>query len=131
MCSGEGKRENGSKNRKTMRSLSNSRSTGLTGGIAFVPVYVLLDWASYLHALYGLNITPWNPSLALGLVCYLRYGRLIAIPWFVALLLGEIMVRGLPAPILTTAVISGCMVVGYGTIAEALRRYLSTGDVLT
>lgn len=111
----------------TMRSLI----THFFQWLAFVIAYVALDWASYLHALYGLNITPWNPSLALGLVCYLRYGKLITIPWFVALLLGEIMVRGLPAPILTTAVLSGCMVVGYSAIAEALRRYLSTGDVLT
>ncbi|OGS92843.1 MAG: histidine kinase [Gallionellales bacterium GWA2_59_43] len=98
--------------------------------LAFVIAYVALDWASYLHALYGLNITPWNPSLALGLVCSLRYGRRIAIPWFIALLLGEIMVRGLPAPMLTTIVLSGCMVVGYSAIAETLRRYVNAGDVL-
>ncbi len=96
----------------------------------FVFAYIALDWASYLHALHGFNITPWNPSLALGLVCSLRYGRLTAIPWFFALLLGEIIVRDLPAPILTTIVLSSTLVAGYGTIAEVLRRLVNTENVL-
>jgi signal transduction histidine kinase len=105
-------------------------TTRLSQWLIFVIAYVALDWASYLHALYGFNITPWNPSLALGLVCSLRYGRLTAIPWFVALLLGEIVVRGLPAPILTTIVLSGCLAGGYALLAEALRRHVDTGDFL-
>lgn len=108
-----------------------TRTVHLFQWLAFVLAYVALDWASYLHALHGLNITPWNPSLALGLVCWLRYGRLIAIPWLVALLLGEIVVRGLPAPLLTTIALSGSLMLGYGAIAEALRRSLTAGEVLT
>ena len=107
-----------------------SRITIFFQWTAFVIAYVALDWASYLHALHGFNITPWNPSLALGLVCSLRYGRLTAIPWFIALLLGEIVVRGLPAPILTTIALSGSMVVGYSAIAEVLRRLVNTENVL-
>lgn len=108
-----------------------TRITHLFLWLAFVIVYVALDWASYLHALHGLNITPWNPSLALGLVCALRYGRITAIPWFAALLLGEVVVRGLPAPILTTIALSGSLAVGYCAIAETLRRHVTVGEVLT
>lgn len=107
-----------------------SRITHFFHWTAFVFAYIALDWASYLHALHGFNITPWNPSLALGLVCSLRYGRLTAIPWFFALLLGEIIVRGLPAPILITIALSGTLVAGYGTIAETLRRLINTENVL-
>lgn len=46
--------------------------------IVFVAGYVALDWASYLHPLHGLNITPWNPAPALGFVFWLRYGRVTA-----------------------------------------------------
>ncbi len=107
-----------------------TRITNFFQWTAFVIAYVALDRASFLHALHGFNITPWNPSLALGLVCSLRYGRLTAIPWFFALLLGEFVVRGLPAPILTTITLSVTLVAGYGAIAEALRRLVNTRNVL-
>lgn len=107
-----------------------TRITTLFQWLAFVIAYVALDWASYLHALHGFNITPWNPSVALGLVCWLRYGRPTAIPWFGALLLSEILVRGLPAPFLTTIVLSASLIACYGGIAEALHRYIPAGEVL-
>lgn len=108
-----------------------TRITQLLLWLSFVLAYVALDWASYLHALHGLNITPWNPSLALALVCWLRYGRFTAIPWFTALLVGEILIRGLPAPLPTTLALSGVLVIGYGAIAETLRRYITAGELLT
>ncbi|MBI5890267.1 MAG: MASE1 domain-containing protein [Nitrosomonadales bacterium] len=100
-----------------------SIATTLLGGLAFVVTYVLLDWASYLHPMYGLNITPWNPSLALGLVIWFRAGKLVAIPWFVAILIGEVVVRGLPASLPLTLALSGVLTVGYGIMAEVLRRH--------
>jgi signal transduction histidine kinase len=104
---------------KAMRSISSS----VLSGFVFVVVYVLLDWASYLHPLYGLNITPWNPSLALGLVVWIRAGRMAAIPWFAAILIGEVVVRGLPATLPLTLALSGVLTVGYGIMAEVLRRH--------
>lgn len=101
----------------------------LLGGLVFVVVYVLLDWASYLHPMYGLNITPWNPSLALGLVIWFRAGRMVAIPWFAAILIGEVVVRGLPATLALTLALSGVLTVGYGIMAEVLRRH-ADGDIL-
>lgn len=98
-------------------------------GFIFVVAYVALDWASYLHPMYGLNITPWNPSLALGLVYWFRVGRVAAIPWFAAILVGEGVVRGLPASLPMTLALSAALTLGYGGIAEALRRY-AVGTVL-
>lgn len=99
------------------------------GGVAFVVAYVVLDWVSYFHPMYGLNITPWNPSVALGLVAWLRVGKIAAVPWFVAILIGEILVRGLPATLPMTVALSVVLTVGYGVIAEALRRRVA-GEVL-
>ena len=90
--------------------------------IAFIAGYVVLDWASYLHPLHGLNITPWNPAPALGFVYWLRYGRVTAVPWFAAILIGEAAVRGLPAPLPLTIVFSAWLTIGYGAIAEVLCR---------
>jgi len=99
------------------------------GGAAFVISYVLLDWASYLHPMYGLNITPWNPSVALGLVIWFRFGKIVALPWFAAILMGEILVRGLPTTMPLTLILSGVLTIGYGIMAEMIRRFVN-GDVL-
>ncbi|MDP1952650.1 MAG: hypothetical protein Q8K27_02875, partial [Betaproteobacteria bacterium] len=65
--------------------------------LSFVAVFLLFDWVSYVDALYGLNITPWNPDPALGLAYWMRYGKGAALPWFIANMLAEILVRDLLA----------------------------------
>ena len=98
-------------------------STQLMRGSAFVVAYVALDWASYLHPMYGLNITPWNPSLALGMAYWLRAGWRALLPWFSAILVGEILVRGLPASLPLTLLLAATLTLCYGLVAETLRRY--------
>ena len=60
--------------------------------LLLVAGYVALDWASFFHPLHGLNITPWNPAPALGLVYLLRYGWKAAWPLALAVLLAEVRV---------------------------------------
>ncbi|MGL4408379.1 MAG: ATP-binding protein [Zoogloea sp.] len=97
--------------------------------LLFVAAYVLLDWVSYFHPMYGLNITPWNPSLALGLVYWFQIGRIAAIPWFIAILIGEILVRNLPASLPATILFSLVLTLGYCLLAASLRHFVA-GDVL-
>jgi signal transduction histidine kinase len=97
------------------------------GDIAFVMGYVLLDWLSFVHPLYGLNITPWNPAPALGLVYWLRHGRRVALPWFVSLLIGEALVRGWPVQLPLTITLSFCLALGYSLIGELLHRRFIDG----
>lgn len=101
----------------------------LTQLLAFIAAYIALDWASYLHPLHGLNITLWNPAPALGLVVWLRFGRLTAIPWFVAIMVGEFAIRGMPAEFLVTIFLSIVLTTGYGVIGEFLRKRLRDGEV--
>jgi len=96
---------------------------------AFVALYLLFDWATYIDPLYGLNITAWNPDPALGLVFWLHYGRRAALPWFIALLGGELLVRGLHAGWLATVLGSLWLTLGYGLIGEALRRNFGTAGI--
>lgn len=91
---------------------------------AFGALYVLLDWLSYMQPMLGLNITPWSPEPALGLVMWLRFGRRTALPWYVALLLSEQWIRGMPAGLPLTALLSAQLVLGYGAIGEVLRHIL-------
>lgn len=101
----------------------------LTQLLAFLAAYVALDWASYLHPLHGLNITLWNPAPALGLVLWMRFGRITAIPWFLAIMVGEFVIRGMPAAFLVTVILSSVLTIGYGIIGEFLRKRLPDGEV--
>ena len=96
---------------------------------AFVGLYLLFDWATYIDPMYGLNITPWNPDPALGLVFWLIHGRKAALPWFIALLSAEVLVRGTPAGLPLTVLCSAWLVLGYGTIGAALRRRFSSSGM--
>jgi signal transduction histidine kinase len=95
----------------------------------FIGLYVLFDWATYIDPLYGLNITPWNPDPALGLVCWLRYGWHAALPWYVALVLGEWLVRGMPAGLPLSLLLSLWLMIGYGLLGVVLRRTFGQGGV--
>lgn len=96
---------------------------------AFIGLYVLFDWATYIDPLYGLNITPWNPDPALGLVFWLRYGWRAALPWFIALMLGEWLVRGMPAGLPLSLLLSLWLTIGYGLLGVALKRTFGSGGV--
>jgi signal transduction histidine kinase len=96
---------------------------------AFIGGYVFLDWASYIHPLYGLNITPWNPALALGLVLILRFGLPAAVPLFIAILVGEGMVRGLSPWLPVTAGLSLLLTIGYSAVGMWLRHQFRDGTI--
>ena len=102
----------------------------LLQAVIFILVYVLIDWATYMHPLHGLNITPWNPPPAIALALWLHYGRRIAIPWFIAVFVAEILIRNMPVSPLFTAVLAAGMVTGYGALAEVLRRRVIGGELI-
>jgi signal transduction histidine kinase len=93
---------------------------------AFIALYLLFDWVTYIDPLYGLNITPWNPDPALGLVFWLHVGPAAALPWFLALLGGEVLVRGMQGGLLVSVLGSLWLTLGYGLIGAALRRDFSS-----
>ncbi|ELX10611.1 two-component oxygen-sensor histidine kinase [Janthinobacterium sp. HH01] len=96
---------------------------------AFIALYLLFDWATYIDPLYGLNITPWNPDPALGLVFWLRHGWRAALPWLLALVGGELLVRGMPAGWTVSLLSSLWLAAGYGVLGAALRRRFGDGGV--
>jgi two-component system sensor kinase FixL len=97
----------------------------------FLVAYLLFDWVSYVEPLLGLNITPWNPDTALGLVFWLAYGRRAALPWFLALVAGDVLVRGMPAGLAGTLLTAAWLTVGYGLLGEALRRALGGAAIFS
>lgn len=86
----------------------------LVTALAYLAVYVLLDWVSYVHPFAEFGITPWNPQTGLSFALILLLGRRY-LPWLmVAPLAADLIVRELPLPLtaeVPVVVISGA---GYG-----------------
>jgi len=95
-----------------------------TDALLLIAGYVALDWASFFHPLHGLNITPWNPAPALGLVFLVRFGWKAGWPLALAVLTAEVWVRDLPVALPISLAIAVMLAVGYGAIGEILRRQL-------
>lgn len=91
--------------------------------------YIALDWVSYIHPLHALNITPWNPAPALGLVYLLRWGPRMLPPIAVAIFVAELWLRDLPVGISVTLVIAALLTFDYWVIAIILYRALAGGRV--
>lgn len=115
-------------NEPVLQNLPTSR-LGWRDFLMLLASYVALDWASFIHPLHGLNITPWNPAPALGLVFLLRFGRNAAPPLALAILVADAWVRHLPASLPLSITLAGVLTLGYWAIAEALRRRLTRGGI--
>lgn len=102
---------------------------GLRDLLTLLLGYVVLDWASFIHPLYGLNITAWNPAPALGLLFLLRFGKNAILPLALAILLADAWVRNLPVSLLVSFGLSALLTLGYWAIAEVLRHRLSSRSI--
>ena len=85
----------------------------------YVAAFVLLDWASYIRPLQGLNITPWNPQPALAIALLIFEPRRWWLVWL-GLLAAEVAVRGIPADWPGTLAATAALALAYAAIARAL-----------
>lgn len=95
----------------------------LAWSLAFILLYILLDWASYISPLRHLNVTLWNPAPALGLLHLIRHGRRALLTLFVAIVSSELVIRGAPGSLPITLWLSLVLTLSYGGIAVLLDRY--------
>lgn len=65
-------------------------------GVAYLLLYVLLDWISYIDPFAAYGITPWNPPTGLSFVLVLLFGQRMIPFLFVAPFLADVTVRQLP-----------------------------------
>ncbi|MBM3546245.1 MAG: two-component sensor histidine kinase [Alphaproteobacteria bacterium] len=91
-------------------------------GLAFLVGYVALDWMTFIEPFLPFGITPWNPPPGLGFVLILLFGQRFLPLLFLAPLLADLVLRGLPMPwpaeIVTVAVTGA----GYALGAHVLLR---------
>lgn len=100
-------------------------------GLAFVGLYVLLDWASYITPLRHLNVTPWNPAPALGLIYIIRRGKLAILLLLIAILISEVIVRGSPESSLMTLSLGATVTLSYMLIANLLKHHFPEGGLFS
>ncbi|WP_374243806.1 ATP-binding protein [Zoogloea sp.] len=98
--------------------------------IGFVGLYYILDKVSFGHALFGLNLTPWNPAPALGLVLVMRFGRAAWAPLTIAVLLAEIGVHGHFTSLWIHVLPGLVLALGYALLGEVLARRLPRDALL-
>jgi two-component system, LuxR family, sensor kinase FixL len=105
--------------------------TPILRAIVFLVLYVALDRVGYFSPLYQLNVTPWNPAPALGLLYVIRRGRFAAVLFFLGIVASEIIVRGVPGNLGIVLAIGCVMVVGYSVIGYLLKRYFPGGGLFS
>lgn len=98
--------------------------------ILFACIYISLDAASFIDPLHGLNITPWNPAPALGLVLLLRRGRPAWLPVVGVVILSECIVRGVTDAWWTSVLSALILGTGYILLSELLRPRMPLSGLL-
>jgi two-component system sensor kinase FixL len=96
--------------------------SALRHGLAFIALYVILDWVSFIHEFSPLGFTPWNPPPGLTIAFLLSTHPINAIWLMPAALLADLFVRGMPAPLTASLLSAAALGAGYGGIALLARR---------
>jgi signal transduction histidine kinase len=104
-----------------LREMQAVKRPGLRQVLVLLAGYVLLDWGSYVHPLYGLNITPWNPGPALAIVMLLRHGWTLLPVLALAIVAADVVNRDLGFSLHLLAG-AAALAVGYWAMSEVLRR---------
>lgn len=98
--------------------------------LAYLVVFLLLDWVSYIRPFHGLNITPWNPQPALAIALLLANRRWLWLVW-TGLVAAELAVRGWPSDWIVALFATAALALSYAAIARAaevrLDRSLALG----
>lgn len=107
------------------------RLSSLAGSLGFVVLYVALDWVSFVSPLLQLNVTPWNPVPALGLLFVIRHGTWAIVPLFISVVASEILVRHIPGGLSVTLWLGVVLTIGYAAIAFVLKGLFPDGGLFT
>ncbi|MFZ1104057.1 MAG: ATP-binding protein [Hyphomicrobiaceae bacterium] len=93
----------------------------LIGLLAFVLVYVALEWVSYSHEHLGVPVTPWNPGVGVAFGLIVLKGATYGLALFAGVVIAEVLVLetqlAWPAVLVVAAVVAATY-----TIAAAVAR---------
>jgi signal transduction histidine kinase len=101
-----------------------ARGPDLVGALAFILVYVALEWVSYSHEYRGVPVTPWNPGLGAAFGLIVLRSTAYGLALFAGVVVAEIFV--LQTQLAWPAIIAVALVVAatYTAAAAVARRQL-------
>jgi len=108
-----------------------TRRTEWLWAAAFIAAYVLLDWSSYIDPFHRLNITPWNPAPALGLLFLLHGGRGGSLTLFTAMLIADLVVRDASASLTSVLLLNALLAGGYSALSRVLGGFFPDGGMFS
>src|SRR6516165_1461569 len=89
-----------------------------------VLIYVMLDWATFIHSYKGTIITPWDPETGILFAVIVLGGAFYSLPLFIGVVFADLLVRPAifgPATFMSAAIIAS----GYTTAAMVARHYFA------
>src|SRR5437879_13357471 len=94
-------------------------------GTAFLAVYVLLEWVSFIHEYKGVPVTPWNPGIGAVFALMLFAGARYGVVLFVGVVIAEIAVlrSSLSWPVIIG--VAGNIAADYAALAVVAPRDLA------
>ncbi|MGC2855776.1 ATP-binding protein [Novispirillum sp. DQ9] len=88
----------------------------------FLAIYLPFDWLTFIPSRPSINVTPWNPPAGLYVALLLIVGPRALPAVGLALVAGDLLVRGFPASTAALLASNAVILAGYGGLALALRR---------
>src|SRR5436853_5844114 len=101
----------------------------LREALVFLPLYVALDWASFIYPFGQFNITPWDPQPALAIAWMMLSGIENVPVVLVTVALADIIVTGAPGGYAISFVNACTQTIGYAGMAWALKRTLGGSEL--
>lgn len=92
--------------------------------VAFVLLFVGLEWLSFLHEQDGYSVTPWNPGLGIAFAMIIYRGVPFVAVFFAGVLAAELTVAQSSLPWRALLAVSMTAVVSYSVMGLAARRRL-------
>jgi two-component system, LuxR family, sensor kinase FixL len=122
------------KSQTTIRSAGSSiplpRPRGVESVVAasgLALIYVLLDWATFIHSHKGSMITPWDPGIGILFAVIVANGAFFGLPLFAGVVCAELLVR--PIIFGVSTLLDGAVIAGAYIASGTMARYYFAVDV--
>jgi two-component system, LuxR family, sensor kinase FixL len=106
--------------------VSSARATSSLVSLgALVLIWVLQDWATFIHSYKDSLITPWNPGIGILFAVIVRDGMLYGLGLFVGVVCAEFVTRGDALGLLVTLMSAAIIAIAYTSAAVIARRAIN------
>jgi two-component system, LuxR family, sensor kinase FixL len=101
-----------------------ARGSDLAGMLAFIFVYVALEWITYSHEYHGVPVTPWNPGLGVAFGLIVLRSAIYGLALFAGVVLAEVLVLRTHLAWSVILLIAVVVAASYTAAAAVARRRL-------